>query len=112
VSGAIFDVAVDLRRGSPTYGRWAGARLDAEGGDQLFVPRGFAHGYCTLEPRTVVAYKCDDYYAAAAEGGVLFSDPAIGIDWPLPVDRMILSDKDRALPRLAELESPFAWEPR
>jgi len=111
VSGAIFDVAVDLRRGSPTYGRWVGARLDAEGGDQLFVPRGFAHGYCTLEPRTVVAYKCDAYYAAEAEGGVLFSDPAIGIDWPIPADRMILSDKDRALPRLADLESPFTWEP-
>lgn len=112
ISGAIFDVAVDLRRGSPTYGHWVGARLDAEGGDQLFVPAGFAHGYCTLEPRTVVAYKCDAYYDAPSEGGVLFSDPDIGIDWPVPVERMVLADRDRSLPRLAALDSPFRWEPR
>jgi dTDP-4-dehydrorhamnose 3,5-epimerase len=111
LSGAIFDVAVDLRRGSSTFGRWAGVRLDAEGGQQLFVPRGCAHGYCTLEPNTVVAYKCDAYYDAASEGGVLFSDPAIGIDWPIPLAGMVLSDKDRVLPLLADLQSPFTWEP-
>jgi dTDP-4-dehydrorhamnose 3,5-epimerase len=111
LSGAIFDVAVDLRRGSPTFGRCAGVRLDAQGGQQLYVPTGFAHGYCTLEPHTVVAYKCDAYYDAASEGGVLFSDPAIGIDWPLSPERLTLSDKDRVLPGLADLESPFFWEP-
>lgn len=105
--GAIFDVAVDLRRAAPTWGRWAGVRLDAQDGQQHYIPAGFAHGYCTLEPHTVVAYKCDAYYDAASEGGVLFSDPAIGIDWPIPVDRMILSDRDRGLPLLADLHSPF-----
>jgi dTDP-4-dehydrorhamnose 3,5-epimerase len=110
LSGAIFDVAVDIRAGSPDFGRWVGVRLDAEHGEQLYIPAGFAHGYCTLEPRTVVAYKCDAYYDAPSEGGLLFSDPAIGIDWPMPLERMILSDKDRLLPTLAELRSPFEWE--
>jgi len=109
--GAIFDVAVDIRVGSPSFGRWLGMKLEDEGGEQLYIPAGFAHGYCTLEPRTVVAYKCDAYYDAPSEGGLLFSDPAIGIEWPVPKERMTLSDKDRALPPLAELESPFAWEP-
>lgn len=109
--GAIFDVAVDIRNGSPSFGRWLGVRLDDEAGEQLYIPAGFAHGYCTLEPRTVVAYKCDAYYDAPTEGGLLYSDPAIGIQWPMPVERMILSEKDRGLPTLAELVSPFAWEP-
>lgn len=105
--GAIFDVAVDIRIGSPTYGKWVGTRLDAAGGDQIFVPAGFAHGYCTLEPDTEILYKCDAYYAPDAEGGILFSDPAIGIEWPVAGDRAILSEKDLALPRLEDLSSPF-----
>ena len=72
--GAVYDAAVDLRRGSPTYGKWCGARLTADGGEQIFVPRGFAHGYCTLEPDTVVAYKVDSYYAPQSEAGIIWSD--------------------------------------
>jgi dTDP-4-dehydrorhamnose 3,5-epimerase len=108
--GAIFDVAVDIRRGSPTFGRWAGARL-AAGGDQLFVPAGFAHGYCTLEPGTEVLYRCDGYYAAEAEGGIHFADPALAIAWPVAAADIIASERDRALPKLADIVSPFAMEP-
>ena len=98
ISGAVFDVAVDLREGSPTFGEWVGATLTAEGGEQIFVPRGFAHGYCTLEDDTVVAYKCDNAYAPAAEGGIHFADPTLAISWPVAADMAIVSDKDRALP--------------
>ncbi len=84
--GAVYDAAVDLRQGSPTYGKWCGARLTAEGGEQIFVPRGFAHGYCTLEPDTVVAYKVDAYYAPQSEAGLMWNDPDIGIDWTIPAD--------------------------
>ncbi|MCC6982923.1 MAG: dTDP-4-dehydrorhamnose 3,5-epimerase [Bauldia sp.] len=108
LAGAIFDVAVDLRRGSPTYGKWAGARLTAASGDQLFVPRGFAHGFCTEAPGTEVSYKCDAFYAAGSEGGLLFSDPALAIPWPVGEDRpAIVLDRDRAWPTLADFRSPF-----
>ncbi len=110
VSGAIFDVAVDLRRGSPTFGKWVGAKLTAEAGKQLYVPTGFAHGYCTLQPNTTVAYKCDSYSVAGAERGILFSDPAIGIEWPVAADQAILSDKDLDWPLLEDVVSPFALE--
>lgn len=110
LSGAIFDVAVDIRRGSPSYGHWTGARLTAEGGEQLFVPAGFAHGYCTLEPGTEVAYKCDAYYAPEREGGILAIDPDLGIDWPVAPGAMILSSKDRHLPPLRDTVSPFPVE--
>ena len=104
--GAIFDVAVDVRDGSPTFGRWVGVQLDAEAGEQIFVPRGFAHGYCTLTDDTVVAYKCDDVWCREAEGGVHFADPDVAIAWPVAPDRAIVSDKDRALPRLAAITHP------
>ena len=107
IRGSIFDVAVDLRRGSPTFGRWCGATLTAAGGEQLFVPRGFAHGFCTLEPDTEVAYKMDDYYAPNYDAGLLWEDLEVGIRWPVDPAEAILSDKDRKLPRLAELDSPF-----
>ncbi|WP_445501753.1 dTDP-4-dehydrorhamnose 3,5-epimerase [Microvirga sp. G4-2] len=107
--GSIFDVAVDLRVGSPTYGRWVGKTLTAEGGEQLFVPRGFAHGYCTLESHTEVAYKVDGFYAPACDAGLAWNDPALGIEWPLtPV---VLSEKDRVLPAFAGFVSPFHYEP-
>lgn len=106
-SGSILDVAVDLRRGSPTYGRWVGATLSAENGHSLFVPRGFAHGFCTLEPDTVVTYKCDAYYAPASDGGLHFADPEIGIAWPIPADRAVVSEKDTKLPDFASFVSPF-----
>lgn len=105
-TGAIFDVAVDIRKGSPTYGKTITATLNAKTGDQLYVPAGFAHGYQTLEVDTHVAYKCDQAYAAESEGGLLWSDPALGIDWPLGA-HALLSGKDLILPKLADLESPF-----
>jgi dTDP-4-dehydrorhamnose 3,5-epimerase len=103
LAGAILDVAVDVRAGSPTRGRWVSARLTAEGGEQLFVPRGFAHGYCTLCDDVMLAYKVDGDYAPQTEGGVIWNDPDLAIDWPVPPDRAVLSDKDLVLPRIADL---------
>jgi len=105
--GAIFDVAVDVRPGSPTYGQWAAATLTAELGEQLFVPRGFAHGYCTLTDDTELFYKVDGLYAPQTEGGVLWNDPDLAIAWPLDGEPM-LSDKDRVLPRLKDM-APVAF---
>jgi dTDP-4-dehydrorhamnose 3,5-epimerase len=110
VQGSVYDVAVDLRAGSPSYGRWEGTTLTAAGGEQLFVPRGFAHGFCTLEPDTVVAYKVDDFYAPASDSGLIWNDPTLAIDWPVPPDQAVLSDKDLKLGRFAEFESPFRYE--
>jgi dTDP-4-dehydrorhamnose 3,5-epimerase len=107
--GSIFDVAVDLRVGSPTYGRWVSEILTAEGGEQLFVPRGFAHGYCTLEPNTEVVYKVDGFYAPACDAGLAWDDPTLGIAWPLTPEEAILSDKDRVLPPFADFVSPFKY---
>lgn len=107
VRGAVFDVAVDIRRSSPTFGRHASAVLSAEAWNQILVPAGFAHGFMTVEPDTEVIYKVDAYYAPRHDFGILWNDPALGIAWPLPEARTILSDKDRAQPRLAEIESPF-----
>ncbi|MGU3538852.1 dTDP-4-dehydrorhamnose 3,5-epimerase [Methylobacterium sp. A54F] len=107
LAGAILDVAVDLRRASPTYGRHVAVRLDAEGGEQLFVPAGFAHGFCTLVPDTMVAYKVDAYYSPAHDRNLAFDDPQIGIAWPVEAGAAILSDKDRAAPRLADLPDLF-----
>ncbi|MFG1298765.1 dTDP-4-dehydrorhamnose 3,5-epimerase [Xanthobacter sp. V3C-3] len=109
LSGAIYDVAVDVRKGSPTYGRWVGARLTAEGGEQLFVPQGFAHGFCTLAPDTRVAYKVDGLYDQNSERGIIWNDPDLAIDWGLNGGEAILSDKDRILPRLKDFDSPFAF---
>ena len=107
--GAIFDVAVDIRRGSPTYGKWAGFMLSAENGTQLYIPAGFAHGFTTLAPDSEIVYKCSDYYAPEAEGALRWDDPTIGIDWPILGDA-ILSDKDAKAPLLADLCSPFEFE--
>lgn len=106
--GAIFDVAVDIRRGSPTYGQWKGFELTAQNGEQLYIPVGFAHGFVTLEPDSEIVYKCSDYYAPETEGSVLWNDPDIGIDWPT-VAEPILSDKDAVAPLLSDLESPFIF---
>lgn len=105
--GALFDVAVDIRRGSPTYGKWVGYELSFENGRQLLVPAGFAHGFMTLQPDTEIIYKCSDYYAPETEGAVVWDDPAIDIDWPLDV-APVLSDKDAAARPLAELDTPFS----
>ena len=100
--GAIFDVAVDVRPGSATFGQWAGATLTAEGGEQIFVPRGFAHGYCTLTADCEIAYKVDGDYAPQTEGGILWNDPDLAIAWPIQGEA-ILSDKDKILPRLKDM---------
>ncbi|RAK59643.1 dTDP-4-dehydrorhamnose 3,5-epimerase [Phenylobacterium hankyongense] len=102
VRGAIYDVAVDVRPGSPTFGRWVGAELTAAGGEQLFVPRGFAHGYCTLTDDCELFYKVDGLYAPQTEGGVAWNDPDLAIDWPL-AGEPVLSDKDQALPTLKDM---------
>lgn len=107
LSGRIFDVAVDLRKASPTFGRWVSTELDAENGAQLFVPKGFAHGFCTLVPDTLVMYKVDAHYAPEADAGIFWADPDIAIDWPLSAERALLSPKDAALPRLKDVTSPF-----
>ena len=108
--GSVYDVAVDLRAGSPTYGRWDGDTLTADGGEQLFVPRGFAHAFCTLEPATVVAYKVDDYYAPASDSGLIWNDPTLAIDWPVAPGDAVLSDKDYRHGRFADFKSTFKYE--
>jgi dTDP-4-dehydrorhamnose 3,5-epimerase len=105
--GAILDVAVDLRGGSPTYGRHVSVELSAANWRQLWVPPGFGHGYVTLEADTEVIYKVTDYYAPDCECGIAWDDPDIGVDWRLPADQLILSDKDRRHPRLADTAAPF-----
>ncbi|RUT29964.1 dTDP-4-dehydrorhamnose 3,5-epimerase [Arsenicitalea aurantiaca] len=106
--GAIFDVAVDIRRGSPTYGNWVGYELSSENGAQLYVPTGFAHGFVTLEPDSEIIYKCSEYYAPETEGALRWDDLAIGIDWPI-TGEAILSEKDATAPLLAEFNSPFEF---
>ena len=104
LKGAIFDVAVDIRAGSPTYGRWVGAEVSAENGRQLYCPRGFAHAYVTLTSDTEVFYKVDGYYAPACERGIRWNDPAIGIQWPIDPSDIVTNARDAALPLLADFE--------
>ena len=109
IRGRVFDVAVDVRRGSPTFGQWVGAELSAQNGHQLFIAAGFAHGFLTLEPDCEITYKVSDVYAPAQDGGVRWD--SAGIDWPLPPGvAPVLSDKDRALPSLADFDSPFPYD--
>jgi dTDP-4-dehydrorhamnose 3,5-epimerase len=108
--GRIFDVAVDIRRGSPTFGQWVAAELSAAVGNQLFIPRGFAHGFLTLEPDCEVQYKVDSPYDAAADAGVRWDDPEIGIAWPRLGDPPLLSPKDERLPPLRDLKADFPYD--
>jgi dTDP-4-dehydrorhamnose 3,5-epimerase len=110
LQGSVYDVAIDLRVGSPTYGQTDAATLTADGGEQIFVPHGFAHGFCTLEPDTVVAYKVDEFYAPASDSGLIWNDPTLAIDWPVPAAEAVLSDKDKVLGRFADFKSPFKYE--
>jgi dTDP-4-dehydrorhamnose 3,5-epimerase len=107
LNGAIFDVAVDLRRSSPSFGKHVAIELDSEGGEQLLVPTGFAHGFCTLQPRTVVFYKVDQVYTPSHDSGVYWADPALAIDWPLTASEAQLSAKDRTLPTFDQFALVF-----
>ena len=107
--GAILDVAVDIRRGSPTYGKWVGVELSEANGKQLLVPKGFLHGFVTRSENTEVQYKCTDVYAPDCDGGIRWDDPEIGIDWGLTGDP-VLSAKDTVAPLLRDYNSPFIFE--
>jgi len=107
LQGAILDVAVDIRRASSTFGQHVAVELSAAAGNQLLIPRGFAHGFCTLEPGTQVMYKVDDFFAPESDAGIFWADPDLAINWPVRVDQAHLSPKDLGLPRLKDIESPF-----
>jgi len=109
LTGAIYDVAVDIRRGSPTYGQWVGAVLSADNKRQILIPKGFAHGFCTLTPDTQILYKVDNYYSPEHDRGIFWNDPSIGIDWPVTSAQVVLSAKDAQLPLLSEAEVDFEW---
>lgn len=108
--GRILDVAVDVRRGSPTFGKHVSTELSAESGHQVYIPAGFAHGFLTLEDDVVVMYKVSDFYSAAHDGGIRWNDPDVAFPWPIKAADVITSDKDRRLPLLAEFASPFTYD--
>lgn len=110
--GALLDVAVDIRKGSPTYAQWVTIELTEENGKQLLVPEGFAHGFVTLRPDTEIIYKCTDYYAPECDRAIAFDDREIGVDWGLSRDTAILSDKDAKAPKLSDADTLFIWEER
>jgi dTDP-4-dehydrorhamnose 3,5-epimerase len=110
VAGSILDVAVDVRKSSPTFGQWVSVVLSAENGKQLLVPKGFLHGFLTLEENTEVVYKCTDYYAQECDGSVRFDDSALSIDWGVPHDELTLSEKDMSAQSFDDFDSPFNYE--
>lgn len=107
VRGAVLDVAVDIRKGSPTYGQHVAVELTEDNHRQFFIPRGFAHGFAVLSDEAIFQYKCDNFYAPQSEGAIAWNDPALGIDWRVPAENRILSEKDMHHPLLADLDSPF-----
>lgn len=109
VKGRVLDVAVDLRVGSPTYGKHVAVELTEDNHLQFFVPRGFAHGFAVLSETAVFQYKCDNYYAPLADGGISIKDESLGIDWKIPVENALLSEKDTRHPLLADFQSPFIF---
>ncbi len=109
LAGAVFDVAVDIRNGSPTFGQSVSATLSAANGEQLFIPEGFAHGFCSLSDNTLLAYKVSALYSKEHDHGVLWRDPDLAIAWPVSPDQATLSDKDAAMPRLTDISSPFQY---
>jgi len=108
--GCLFDVAVDIRVGSPTYGHWVGQELSAENGRQMLIPEGFLHGFVTRAPETEILYKCSDYYAPACDGAVRFDSPGIGINWGLAGLEPVLSEKDAAAQGFSDFNSPFVYD--
>lgn len=109
VKGAVFDVAVDIRKGSPTYGQHVAVELTEENHRQFFIPKGFAHGFAVLSETAVFQYKCDELYHPEADGGISILDDSLGIDWRIPTHKAILSDKDTKHPLLKDFESPFEY---
>ncbi len=111
ISGVILDVAVDLRKGSPTYGNAFALELSAENKKQLLIPKGFGHGFSVLSETAEVLYKCDEFYNKESDGGIFFDDAALAIDWMIPRDKAIISEKDMGLPGFADFETPFTFTP-
>ena len=109
VKGRVLDVAADIRKGSPTYGQHVAVELTEDNHRQFFVPKGFAHGFAVLSETTVFQYKCDDFYHPEAEGAIAWNDPEIAINWPIPLDEIILSEKDKKNPFLKDFNSPFNY---
>ena len=109
VKGRVLDVAVDIRKGSPTYGQHVACELTEDNHRQFFVPKGFAHGFCVLSEDAVFQYKCDNFYAPQADAGISILDASLGIDWGIPMDRAILSEKDTRHPCLKDFDSPFVF---
>lgn len=108
VKGAVLDVAVDIRKGSPTYGQHVAVELTEDNHRQFFIPRGFAHGFAVLTPEAIFQYKCDNFYHPEADGGISILDTSLGIDWRIPTDHAILSEKDTKHPLLKDFDSPFS----
>lgn len=109
VKGSVLDVAVDIRKGSPTYGKHVAVELSAENHLQFFIPKGFAHGYAVLSKEAIFQYKCDEFYTPKSEGGIQIMDESLGINWPISADDAILSDKDKKYPKLSEITSDFDY---
>ena len=109
VKGSVLDVAVDIRKGSPTYGKHIAVELSAENHLQFFIPKGFAHGFAVLSDEAIFQYKCDEFYAPQSEGGIQLMDESLGINWPISADDAILSDKDKKYPKLSEIISDFDY---
>ena len=110
VKGKVLDVAVDIRKGSPTFGKHVSVELSEDNHRQFFVPRGFAHGFAVLSETAVFQYKCDNFYAPQSDGGISILDDSLGIDWKLPTDKVILSEKDTKHPLLQDFDSPFKYD--
>lgn len=109
VKGSVLDVAIDIRKGSPTYGKHVAIELSAENHLQFFIPKGFAHGYAVLSKEAIFQYKCDEFYTPQSEGGIQLMDESLGINWPISADDAILSDKDKKYPKLSEITSDFDY---
>jgi dTDP-4-dehydrorhamnose 3,5-epimerase len=109
LKGKILDVAVDIRKGSPAYGKVLSIELSAENKRQLYIPKGFAHGFSVLSETAEVLYKCDTFYNKESDGGIIYNDPALNIDWQIPADKAIISEKDSKLPHLADLKNDFKF---